>query len=66
MQMGMYYWKTCVSGGRHVFHENVLWEDMCSRWACLAGLCRSNHLSCCEFRHLVVFFLSFYSKFCLL
>ena len=28
-----------------------------------AGLCRSNHLSCCEFRHLVVVF-SFYSKFC--
>ena len=30
MQEGMYYQKTCVSGG-HVFHENVLWEDMCSR-----------------------------------
>ena len=52
-------WSSCLSC------EYVLWEDMYSRWACLAGLCRSNHLSCCEFRHLVVFF-SFYSKFCLL
>ena len=34
----MYYWKACGSGG-HVFHENVLEEDMCSRWACLTGLC---------------------------
>ena len=40
----------------------MLWEDMCSRWACLAGLCRSNHLSWCESRHLVFFF-SFYSCF---
>ena len=55
MQEGMYYWKTCVNGG-HFFHENVLWEDIYSRWACLAGLCRCNHLSCCEFRHLVVCF----------
>ena len=46
----MYYWKTCGSGGL-VFHENVLGEDMCSRWACLTGLCKScNCLSCCEFR----------------
>ena len=36
MQEGMYYMKTCFSGG-HVFHENVLMEDMCSRWACHAG-----------------------------
>ena len=55
MQEGMYCLKTCVSGG-HVFHENVLWEDVCSRWAYLADLCRSNHLSCCEFRHLVLLF----------
>ena len=34
----------------------MLWEDMCSRWACFAGLCRSNHLSWCESRHLVFFF----------
>ena len=28
MQVGLYYWKVCVTGGgRHVFHENVLWED---------------------------------------
>ena len=47
-----------VSDG-HAFHENVLWEDMCNRWACLAGLCRSNHLSCYEFRHLVVVFFFF-------
>ena len=52
MQEGMYYWKTCVSGGR-VFHENMCYG---STWAYLAGLCRSNHLSCCEFRHLVIFF----------
>ena len=32
---------------------------MCSRWACLAGLCRSNHLSCCEFRHLLFFNLQY-------
>ena len=32
----MYYWETCGSGG-HVLHENVLWEDMSSRWACLTG-----------------------------
>ena len=29
MQVGMYYWKTCVSGSCHVFRENVLWKDMC-------------------------------------
>ena len=34
----------------------MLWEDMCSRWACFSGLCRSNHLSWCESRHLVFFF----------
>ena len=39
----------------------MLWEDICSRWACFAGLCRSNHLSWCESRHL--FFFSFYSCF---
>ena len=45
----------------------MCYGSMCSRWACLASLCRSNHLSYCEFefRHLVVFS-SFYSKFCLL
>ena len=37
---------------------------MCYGWACLAGLCKSNHLSCCEFRHLVVFFLSTVSFVC--
>ena len=36
MQEGMYYWKTYNNGG-HVFHENILWEDMTSRWACLTG-----------------------------
>ena len=51
----MYYLETCVSDA-HVFHENVLWEDMCSRWAYLAGLCRSNHLSSFEFQHLLLFF----------
>ena len=56
MQEGMYYLNTCVSGG-HVFHENVLRETMCSRWKCLAGLCRRNHLSSCEFRHLLLFFI---------
>ena len=55
MHEGMYYWKICVSGG-HIFHEKyVLWADMCSRWAYLADLCRSNHFSCCEFRHLFFF-----------
>ena len=28
----------------------------CSRWTCLAGLCRRNHLSGCEFRQSVVVF----------
>ena len=37
MQEGMYYWKTCVSGG-HVFRENMYYGRTCSRWACLAGL----------------------------
>ena len=40
MQVDMYYWKTCGSGG-HVNHENMSWEDMSSRWACLTGLCRT-------------------------
>ena len=35
----------------------MLWVDMCSRWACFSGLCRINHLSWCESRHLF-FFLS--------
>ena len=64
MQVGMYYWKTCVSGGCHGFHENVLWKDMCSRWACLAGLCRSNHLSCCDLGIWLFFFLSTVSFVC--
>ena len=62
-----YYRKACIAVGDvllgygcHVFHENVLWEDMC-RCACLY---RSNHLSCCEFRHLVFFFLSTASFVC--
>ena len=65
MQEGMYYLKTCVSGG-HVFHENVLWEDMCGMF------CRSvhnNHLSCGEFRHLVVVvfvFFIIYRIYCLI
>ena len=45
-------WSSCL------LQEYVFWEDICSRWACLAGLCRSNHLSCCQFRHLGFFFLS--------
>ena len=32
MQGDMYYWKTYGSGG-HVFHENVLVEDMSRKWA---------------------------------
>ena len=28
MQVGMYYWKTCVSG-RHVFHENMWYGRTC-------------------------------------
>ena len=50
MQEGMYLWKTCVSAG-HVFYES-----MCYGRTCLAGLCQSNHLSCCEFWHLVFLF----------
>ena len=63
MQEGMYYLNTSVSGG-HIFHENVLWENMCSKWTCLAGVCRRNQLSSCECRHLL-FFLSTV-MFCLL
>ena len=29
MQVGMYYWKTCVSGGHHVFHENMCYGRTC-------------------------------------
>ena len=29
MQVGMYYWKTCISGGRHVFHENMCYGRTC-------------------------------------
>ena len=49
MQDSMYYWKTCGSGG-HVFHENVLWEDMSSRWAFLTGGClvRNRHIMATE------------------
>ena len=54
----------CITG-RHVLVVIVMsfmrmcYGSTCVRWACLAGLCRSNHLSCCEFRHLVcLFFLS--------
>ena len=70
LQYAVFYWKTCLTGGpvplegmcysrTHVVvvvmsHENVLGEDMCSRWACLTGLCRScNHLSCYGFRQQV-------------
>ena len=73
----MSYWKSCLLEGMywccigltgvwpsHLSWEYVLWEDTCSRWACLAGLCRSNQLSCCEFRHMVVFFLSTLSFVC--
>ena len=62
MQVGMYYWKTCVSGCDHVFH-NI----MCYGRTCVVGVhvlqvgmtcmsVQSNHLSCCEFRQLVVLF----------
>ena len=30
MQEGMYYRRICGNGG-HVFHENMLWEDVSSR-----------------------------------
>ena len=29
MHVGMYYWKTCVSGGLHVFHENMCYGRTC-------------------------------------
>ena len=29
MQVGMYYWKTCVSGGHHYFHENMCYGRTC-------------------------------------
>ena len=29
MQVGMYYWKTYVSGGGHVFHENMCYGRTC-------------------------------------
>ena len=29
MQVDMYYWKTCGSGG-HIFHENICYGKTCS------------------------------------
>ena len=29
MQEGMYYWKICVSDGRHVFRENMCYGRTC-------------------------------------
>ena len=55
---GRYYRRACIAVGdvllgyvHHVFHEK-----MCCGWSCHVGLCRSNHLCCYEFRHLVFFF----------
>ena len=29
MQVSMYYWKTCVSWGDYVFHENMCYGRTC-------------------------------------
>ena len=30
MQEGIFYWKTYVSGGHHVFHENMCYGRICA------------------------------------
>ena len=65
MQVGMYYWKTCVSFGCHVFHENMCYGRTCVVGGHVLQVCAQATIEAAVNLGIWLF-LSFYSKFCLL